>query len=127
MYRRQSYKLRSGDKYGVEGGETGGIFAVVVSGVDNTEPAVLFIFFTLCCAVFLFGLGYISVVVNAVASRGIVLIGAIGKICFFAMGLYGYLHGIASLIFIIVVCMDLIWAAFFFFYLISTHRISCER
>ena len=99
----------------------------VVTGVDNTAPTVLFIFFLLCFVVFLFGLGYLSVVINAVSSRGIVLIGAIGKICFFAMGLYGYLHGIATLIFAILVSMDLVWAAFFFFYLISTNRISCER
>ena len=98
----------------------------VVTGVNNTEPVVLYIFFIACCVVFLFGLGYFSVVINVVTSRGIILIGALGKICFFSMGLYGYLHGIASLIFMITVCIDLIWAVFFIIYLRSTHRTICE-
>lgn len=98
-----------------------------VTGVETTAPAVLFIFFMLCFAVALFGLGCLLVAINTVANRGFVLVGAIGKISFFAMGLYGYLHGLSTLIFTLLVGVDLVWAALFIFYLSSTKRAAGER
>ena len=88
------------------------------SGLEITEPSILFTFFMLCFAVALFGLGYLMVAFNAVANRGLVVVGVIGKISFPAMALYGYLNGMATLEFMVVIFGDVIWAGLFTRYLI---------
>ena len=99
------------------------------SGLEITEPSMLFIFFMLCFAVALFGLGYFMVAFNAIANRGLVVVGAIGKLCFPAMALYGYLNGMATLEFMVLVMGDVIWAGLFIHYLKSSKNAQedCPR
>ena len=95
-----------------------------VTGLETAEPAVLFTFFLLCFAVSLFGLGYALVAFNAPANRGLVVVGAIGKICFFVIALYGYLNEVATLAFVVVTIGDVIWAGLFASYLNSTKGVA---
>lgn len=88
-----------------------------VNGLEITEPSILFIFFIFCFVVALFGLGYFMVAFNAVANRGLVVVGVIGKISFPAMALFGYLNGMATLEFMLVIAGDLVWAGLFIYYL----------
>ena len=87
------------------------------SGLEITEPSILFIFFMLCFVVALFGIGYFMVAFNAVANRGLVVVGIVGKISFPVMALYGYLNGLATLEFMLVIAGDVIWAGLFIHYL----------
>ena len=89
----------------------------VVTGQEITDPAVIFVFFMLCFVVALFGFGYALVACNAATNRGLAVIGAVGKLCFFAMAWYGYLNGLSSLLFAVVTIGDLIWAILFIYYL----------
>jgi hypothetical protein len=95
-----------------------------VTGLETAEPAVLFTFFLLCFVVSLFGLGYALVAFNAPPNRGIVVVGAIGKICFFVIALYGYLNEVATLAFVVVTIGDVIWAGLFASYLNSTKGVA---
>ena len=95
-----------------------------VTGLETAEPAVHFTFFILSFAVSLFGLGYALVAFNAPANRGFVVVGAIGKICFFVIALYGYLSEVATLAFVIVTIGDVIWAGLFASYLNSTKEVT---
>jgi len=92
------------------------------SGLEITEPSILFIFFMLCFVVALFGIGYFMVAFNAVANRGLVVVGIVGKISFPVMALYGYLNGLATLEFMLVIAGDLIWAGLFIHYLRTSKK-----
>jgi len=89
----------------------------LATGLEVAEPGILFVFFLLCFAVALFGLGYFLVAFNAVANRGLVVVGIIGKVCFPVMALYGYLGGMATLEITLLIAGDLIWAGLFIYYL----------
>jgi hypothetical protein len=92
------------------------------SGIEITEPSILFVFFMLCFVVALFGLGYFMVAFNAVANRGLVVVGAIAKISFPAIVLYGYLNGMATLEFMVLIVGDLAWAGLFIHFLRTSKK-----
>ena len=93
-------------------------------GQDTTDPAALYVFFLFGFTVALFGIGYALVGLNAAANRGIVVIGGIGKILLFPIALYGYQHGVATLLLVTLTFGDVIWACFFVYYLIKTRPLS---
>jgi hypothetical protein len=88
-----------------------------ITGLETAEPAVLFTFSLLCFTISLFGLGYALVAFNATTYRGFVVVGAIGKLFFFAIAIYGYLNGVATLLFVALTIGDFIWAGLFIHYL----------
>ncbi len=94
----------------------------VTTGLATAESGALLIFFLLSTVVALFGLGYIMVAFNAAGNRGLVIVGCIGKLCFFATALFGYLNGNATMTFFVLTIGDFLWAVLFLSYLISSDR-----
>ncbi len=88
-----------------------------ITGVETSEPGVLFIFFVMSFVVALFGLGYLMVAKNASANRGLISIGTVAKISLFVMAFYGFLNNLSTLEFMLVASSDLLWATLFMRYL----------
>ena len=94
----------------------------LATGVDVTEPGILLVFFILCFAVAMFGLGYFMVAVDAIAYRGMVVIGAIAKAGIFAICLYGYFNGVCTLELMVAAIGDAAWAVLFAIYLRTSKK-----
>ena len=91
----------------------------LATGQETTDPAALYIFFLFGFVIVVFGIGYVLVGFNPASNRGIVVIGALGKSLLFLLALYGYQHGVATLLLVILTFGDVIWACLFAYYLLK--------
>jgi hypothetical protein len=73
-------------------------------------------------AVLLFGLGYYFVSRDPEQNRGIVWLGALGKVGVFAAFTYAFLLNMASAIGLSIASMDLFWAVLFFYFLFTQKK-----
>ena len=87
--------------------------------LDTITDLTLIFYRFFMIAVIIFGIGYYLVSVNLEKNDGIVWMGACAKTIIFGFVLIDFLTGDATLFFLMIASTDLIFAVFFFLYLLS--------
>ncbi len=89
-------------------------------GLENPEPAVLFLYWLFLLMVGLMGIGYGLVGLDIRKNRAFVQVGALGKILAVSASLWAWQAGIAGTAAVMALSGDIVWAVMFCVFLAKT-------
>ena len=92
----------------------------LMTGYRTEEPAVLFIYLLFWFFAAVFGVGYCLVGLYPTQNHGIVIIGGAAKLLLFPMAVYAWANDFGTLLWVVLIFGDVIWAMFFGLFLRST-------